>query len=189
MNKFVNGMLLATMAIALVLTGCDDQKDIIPPTTVTLSGGNSSTDFNAFVFTAFSFFGIDVLIIMGANAADTLVIATFSFGELDTDSPIALSDTLIGIAGTLGGGQTIAVNGPGATGTLTFTRLDTLGFVSGEFSDNATVLGIAADESEVTVSISGGFAAVGGSVDIIDILSKQLFLLPSAGGRLAVPFE
>ena len=58
MNKFVNGMLLATMAIALVLTGCDDEKDIIPPTTVTLSGGNSSTDFNAFVFTAFSFFGV-----------------------------------------------------------------------------------------------------------------------------------
>ena len=189
MKKFVNGMLLATMAIALVLTGCDDQKDIIPPTTVTLSGGNSSTDFNAFVFTAFSFLGIDVLIIMGANASDTLFIATFSFGDLDIDSPIALTDSLLIIGGTLGSGQITAVNGPGATGTMTFTRLDTLGFISGEFSDNATVLGIAADESEVTVTISGGFAAVGGNVDITDLLSKKLLLVPSPGERLTVPFE
>lgn len=189
MKKFVKGMLLATIAIALFLAGCEDEKDIIPPTTVTLSGGNSNTGFNTFVFAAFSLFGIEMLFIMGANASDTLIIATFSFGALDTDSPIALNDTLIGIAGTLGGGQTIATSGPGATGTLTFTRLDTLGFVSGEFSDKATLLGITADNSEVTVSISGGFAAVGGNVDIIDILSKQLLLLPSPGEQLIVPFD
>ena len=200
MKKFVNGMLLATMAIALVLAGCEDEKEAIPPTTVTLSAGNTSTDFKTFVFASVGalpyynpytgrFERNYYLIVMGANASDTLFIATLSFEQLATDSPIALSNTLIGIAGTLGSGQITAVNGAGASGTLTFTRLDTLGFVSGQFSDDATVLGIAADESEVTVSISGGFAAVGGSVDIPNLLSKQLFLLPSAGGRLAVPFE
>ncbi len=189
MKKFVNGMLLATIAIAVVLAGCEDEKEAIPPTTVTLSAGNTSTDFNAFVFTAFSFFGIDMLIIMGANSSDTLAFATLSFGRLATDSPIALSDTLLGIAGTLGGGQITAVNGAGASGTLTFTRLDTTGVVSGEFSDNATLLGIAADESTVTVSVSGGFVAAGGSVDFFGGLSKKLPLLPGEAERLTVPLE
>ncbi len=190
MKKLVNGMLLATMAITLVLAGCEDEKELIPPITVTLSAGATSTDLKTFVFTAFSFFGVDMLIIMGANASDTMAIATLSFGQLATDSPISLSDTLLlGIVGTLGGGQITAVNGTGATGTLTFTRLDTAGIVSGEFSDNATLPGIDADESVVTVSITGGFAAVGGSVDLMDMLSKKLILLPDKGEGLALPIN
>lgn len=189
MKKFANGILLATIAIALVLAGCDDEKELLPPTTVTLSAGGTSTDFNTFLFTSVGSDDAYILIVMGANASDTLVIYSLSLGQMETDSPMTLGNTLLGVFGTLGGGQITAVSYAGATGTLTFTRLDTVGFVSGQFSDNATLRGIATDESEVTVSISGGFAAVGGSVDLIDLLSKKLPLLPGKGVRLAVPFE
>ncbi len=189
MKKFFDGMLLATMAITLVLAGCEDEKEILPPTTVTLSAGNTSTDFNTFLFTSVGSDDAYILIVMGANASDTLAIFTLSLGQLETDSPVALDNSMLGVIGTLGGGQITAVSGAGATGTLTFTRLDTLGFVSGEFSDNATLRGIAADESEITVNISGGFAAVGGSVDFIAILFKKLPLLPGEVERFTVPFE
>lgn len=185
MRKYLTSSLPLVLAILLAVTACDDDAMDSIPTTVTLSSGGVSTEFDMFLHATVSFLGLDVLIITAFTSSDTLLITSFAAGALGTDVPISLSDSLgLIIGGTLGGGQMAAISGPGATGTFTFTRLNLTGVISGEFSNNATLLGFGSDSTSIIVDVSGGFSALGGELPAMSILPKRVkTLLPSVEGH------
>ncbi len=175
MQKTILKTAFVSLALALLVMGCEDEKaEAAAPKVVTVSVGGTSTVFEDFSYaTDASIF--DLLVLWGVTGSDTLIFASFAGSEIEAGTAVALNDESLLVVGMVGNGAYVITNlGTNTSGSFTFSSVGETS-AEGSVADNSSLDGIkVSDESTVKATISGPFTATKVAAGDVPALGKAI---------------